>query len=148
LTLKYPLAGVVLAARRKVSKPTPEKCVIKDDVEWILEKTVLSDAALILAVPVFYLRPNAYFMCINERMHPLMFNHIEILKHKKVGGIISHGGSPNDWACLSLPLLNIWTQHFMTLVDQIHIGPGIPADPVSRVEEMGRNIARAMMQPI
>jgi multimeric flavodoxin WrbA len=127
------------------------KCVIKDDVEWILNKTVLSDAALIIAVPVFYLRPNGYFLCINERMHPLMFSNLEILKRKKVGAIISHGGSPNDWACLSLPLLNIWTQHFIRLVDQVHIstiGGSIPQDPDLRAEELGRNVARAMMMPI
>lgn len=124
------------------------QCVVKDDVAWVLEKTVLSDAALILAVPVFYLRPNGYFMCINERMHPLMFNNPQILKRNKVGAIISHGGSPNDWACLSLPLLNIWTQHFITLVDQVHIGGGIPEDPASRAEELGRNLAKAMVMPL
>ncbi|HJX03538.1 MAG TPA: flavodoxin family protein [Dehalococcoidia bacterium] len=124
------------------------KCVLKDDVEWILQKTVLSDAALIIAAPVFYLRPNGYFMCICERMHPLMFNHTEILKRSKVGAIISHGGSPNDWACLSLASLNIWTQHFIRLVDQVHIGGGEPKDPLSRAEELGRNVARAIAMPI
>ena len=124
------------------------KCVIKDDVQWILEKTILSDAALILAVPVFHLRPTGLFICINDRMHPLMFNHTDILQHKKVGGIISHGGSPNDWACLSLPLLNIWTQHFIRLVDQVHIGGGEPSNPAERAEELGRNVARAMMKPL
>ena len=128
--------------------PHSGKCAIKDDVDWILRKTVLSDAALIVAAPVFYLRPNGYLMCINERMHPIMFGNLDILKKKKVGAIISHGGSPYDWACLSLPSINIWTQHFMRLVDQVHIGGGEPDDPEARAIELGRNVAKAMIMPI
>ena len=144
-----PCRGCMACSQRaKGGRPHSGKCAINDDVEWILQKTVLSDAALIIAVPVFYLRPNGYFMCINERMHPLMFNNVEILKRNKVGAIISHGGSPNDWACLSLPLLNIWTQHFIRLVDQVHIGGGEPSDPFSRAEQLGRNVAKAMMMPL
>jgi multimeric flavodoxin WrbA len=129
--------------------PHTGKCVIKDDVQWILEKTVLGDDALIVAAPVYYLRSNGYFMSICERMHPIMFNHLEILKQKKVGAIISVGGSPPDWTNLGLIGMNIWTQHFIKLVDQMQVGLMMPnVDWYARARELGRNVARAMNMPI
>ncbi len=96
------------------------KCVLKDDVDWILEKTLMEDAALILSVPCYHIRANGYFMCINDRMLPFFRRDKSILEKTRVGAIIAVGGSGYDaWASLTLPTVNIFLQHTRTLVDQM-----------------------------
>ncbi len=125
-------------------------CPIKDDdVPWILEKAVLEDAAFIVSAPVYYVRSNAILMAIYERMHPLMFSHLDILKQNKVGGIISVGGGLGGWTSLGLTMINLWTQHFMKLVDQVQVEMRDgKKDWVARTTELGRNVARAMLMPL
>ncbi|OGO20266.1 MAG: hypothetical protein A2144_10070 [Chloroflexi bacterium RBG_16_50_9] len=125
-------------------------CSIKDDdVSWILEKTVVEDCGLIVSAPVYYIRSNAILMAICERMHPTMFNHLEILKKRKVGGIISVGGGLDGWASLGLTGLNIWVQHHRTLVDQVQVEMRDRSiDWLERAKELGRNVARAMSVPV
>ncbi|MBN1366483.1 MAG: flavodoxin family protein [Dehalococcoidales bacterium] len=95
------------------------KCVHKDDVDWILKKTCLEDAGLIVAVPCYHIRANGYFACIHEKMNHLFDADINILKKTKVGGIIGIGGSGYDaWTSLTLPMVNIFVQHTRVLVDQ------------------------------
>src|SRR4030042_1157588 len=43
------------------------KCILKDDVDWILEKTMVEDCGLIVSAPVYHLRSNGYLTCVNER---------------------------------------------------------------------------------
>jgi multimeric flavodoxin WrbA len=98
------------------------KCVLKDDVDWILEKTLLEDAALIVGVPCYHIRANAYMEAIGERMNPFFMRDVNILKKTKVGAIIGCGGSGYDgWASLTLLLTNIFVQHTRVLVDQIQV---------------------------
>ncbi len=98
------------------------KCVIKDDVAWILEKTMLEDAGLIVSVPCYHVRANGYLMCINDRMLPFFRRDMSVLKKTRVGAIIGVGGSGYDgWASLNLPTANIFVQHTRVLVDQIQI---------------------------
>jgi multimeric flavodoxin WrbA len=124
------------------------ECSIKDDdVPWILEKTVLEDNGLILAVPVYHLRNSGAFMVIAERLHPTMFSHLEILKKNKVGGIISVGGS--DWTQFGLSGANIWMLHHRRIVDQVQFNFGIrDKAAMERARELGRNVARSMSMPI
>ena len=124
------------------------ECSIKDDdVPWIMEKTVLEDNGLILAVPVYHLRNSGAFMVIAERLHPTMFSHLEILKKNKVGGIISVGGS--DWTQFGLSGANIWMLHHRRIVDQVQFNFGIRDNTaMERARELGRNVARAMSMPI
>lgn len=132
-------------------KPT---CAIKDDdCEWVLEKTCVEDCALIISAPVYHVRPNGYFMCITERLLPVMFSHMNILKKTRVGGIIGVGGG--DWTAFQLPLMNIYLQHTRILVDQIQVQymprPGaVLADPtiMERVRLLGQRIAEAILKPI
>ena len=96
-----------------------QKCVLKDDVDWILEKTCQEDAGLILSVPCYHIRANGFFTCINERMNPVFDRDPNILKKTRVGGIIGIGGGGYDaWASLTLPMVNIFLQHTRVLVDQ------------------------------
>jgi multimeric flavodoxin WrbA/uncharacterized Zn finger protein (UPF0148 family) len=137
-----------------MSKGLEARCAIKDDdVEWILEKTLLEDAALIVSAPVYHVRPNGYFMCITERMLPIMFRNLGILKKTRVGALISVGGG--DWTAPALALLNIFIQHSYVLVDQMQVQfatlPGsvlvMPA-VMERARLLGKRVAEAMMQPI
>ncbi|MGB9886427.1 MAG: flavodoxin family protein [Moorellales bacterium] len=127
------------------------KCPVKDDVAWVLDKTVAEDCALILSIPVFYLRSNALFMCITERLHGLMFgSNLKILEKKNVGAIISVGGGPPDWTPLALVTANIFLQHHRILVDQMQVNR-VPVvlneQNLERAKRLGANVARAMQLP-
>jgi multimeric flavodoxin WrbA len=98
------------------------KCVLKDDVDWILDRTCRDDCALIVAVPCYHIRTNSFLTIINERLNHVFTHHPEILDKTRVGGIIGVGGSGYDgWASLNLPLANIFLQHTRVLVDQMQI---------------------------
>lgn len=129
-------------------------CSIKDDdCEWILQKTSVEDCALIISAPVYHARPNGFFMCITERLLPVMFSHMDILKKTRVGGIIGVGGG--DWTALQLSLMNIYLQHTRVLVDQMQVQympqPGqVLADTnlMQRARLLGKRIAEAILMPI
>ena len=136
----------------------PYKCILKDDVDWILEKTCMEDCGLIVSVPVYHLRANAYFLAISERMnHFIDKSNRQIIKKTRVGAIISVGGGLADWTSLGLTTANIFVQHTRLLVDQIQVnGAGMRGSvlldtnkkQLDRVRELGRNVARAMSMPI
>jgi multimeric flavodoxin WrbA len=97
-------------------------CVLKDDVEWILEKTCVEDAALIIAVPCYHVRANGYFACINERMNHLFMKNMEIMRKTRVGAIIGIGGSGYDsWTALNNPMVEIFVQHTRKVVDKFQV---------------------------
>ncbi len=98
------------------------KCILKDDVDWILEKTVFEDAALILSVPCYHVRANGYFTCIHERMNHVFTRDFNCVKKTRVGAIIGVGGSGYDgWTSLTKSMANIFLQHTHLLVDQIQV---------------------------
>lgn len=138
-----------------LSKGGPARCAIKDDdVPWILEKTVVEDAALIISAPVYHLIANNYLIIINHRMLPTMFNHPDVLEKRRVGGIISVGGGESDWTPLGLLSVNIFFQHTRILVDQIQVNgatrPGavlVDEKSLERARKLGKNVANAMMMP-
>ena len=91
----------------------------KDDTDWILEKTCVEDAGLIVAVPCYHIRANGYLICINEKMNHVFQKDMNILKKTRVGGIIGIGGGGYDaWTSYTLPMANIFLQHTRVLVDQ------------------------------
>ena len=99
-----------------------KRCALKDDVDWVLTKTLLEDAALVVAVPCYHIRNNALFSIITERMNPFFYRDVNILAKTKVGAIIGVGGSGYDaWASLNLLLANIFVQHTRVLVDQMQV---------------------------
>ena len=98
------------------------KCILDDDVEWILEKTCVEDAALITAVPCYHIRANGVFMCLHERLNHVFMSNMDILKKTRVGAMIGVGGSGYDaWASLTNPMVNIFMMHTRVLVDQMQI---------------------------
>jgi multimeric flavodoxin WrbA len=135
------------------------KCA-KDDVDWILEQTLLSDndTAVIVAAPVYHLRSCSYLMIISEKTNHLFGRKADLFARRKVGAAISVGGSGYDgWTSLGLTSINLFLQHFTTLVDQIQInhcadkGAALTPDndwAIERCKELGRNVAKAMNMPI
>jgi multimeric flavodoxin WrbA len=98
------------------------KCILKDDVDWILEKTVMEDYGLIVSVPCYHVRANGYFMCISERMNHTFTRDFNSVKKTRVGGIIGVGGSGYDaWTSLNKSMVNLFVQHTRLLVDQIQV---------------------------
>jgi len=99
-----------------------QKCILKDDVDWILEKTVLEDCGLIVSVPCYHVRANGFFTCIHERMNHVFLRDLNSVKKTRVGAIIGVGGSGYDgWASLTNTMVNIFVQHTRILVDQIQV---------------------------
>jgi multimeric flavodoxin WrbA len=137
-----------------MSKGLEPRCVIKDDdVEWILEKVLMDDAALILTAPVYHVRPNGYFMCVTERTLPIMMRNLDLLKKTRVGALISVGGG--DWTGPALSMLNIFMQHYYVLVDQIQVQfatqPGsvlVMPGVLERARLLGKRVAESMLKPV
>jgi len=133
------------------------RCIKKDDTDWILEKTVLEDAGLIVAAPVYHVRTNGYLLCISEKMNHVWRKDWDVLNKKRVGAVISVGGSGYDgWASLGLTTINLFVQHIRLLVDQMQVvhaaDKGAVLTPehsgtLERARELGRNVARAMDMP-
>jgi multimeric flavodoxin WrbA len=135
----------------------PPTCVIKDDLDWIVQKTVIDDCGLILSIPIFHTRCCGQFININDRMLPATMRHPETLKKTRVGGIITVGGAGSDWTNLGHLTANIFLQHTRKLVDQIQINdapiPGVVLFDFhkksrERARQLGRNVAEAMSKPV
>lgn len=98
------------------------KCWQKDDVEWILEKTYVEDAALIVAVPCYHIRANGFFTCIHERINHIFINNWQIMQKTRVGAIIGIGGGGYDsWTSFNLPMVDIFMQHTRKVVDRMQV---------------------------
>ncbi|MBN1367462.1 MAG: flavodoxin family protein [Dehalococcoidales bacterium] len=135
-----------------------QKCVLDDDVDWILKKTCVEDTGLIVASPCYHLRANAYLMAIAERLNHIFMKEggdCSIFKKTRVGGIISVGNSDKDWTTLNLLTINLFVQHTRFLVDQMEANFAMEKGAVLRLDKsmqrarlLGRNVASAMMKPI
>ncbi|HJX02965.1 MAG TPA: flavodoxin family protein [Dehalococcoidia bacterium] len=143
------------ACSMAMARGKESRCAIKDDdVEWILEKILVEDNALIVAGPLYHLRPNSYFESIHERMLPVMFRHPEIVAKTRVGGIISVGGGEPEWTPLGLTGFNIFMQHTRKVVDQMQVNfcgrPGtvtMREEYIKQAHQLGKNVAKAMNMP-
>jgi multimeric flavodoxin WrbA len=129
----------------------------KDEVDWILEQTLLGDAAVIVSAPVYHLRACSYLMIIAEKTNHLFSRNPNIFERRRVGAAISVGGSGYDgWTSLGLTSINLFLQHFTTLVDQVQIdhcaaiGAALTPDneaAIERSRRLGKNVARALKAP-
>lgn len=129
----------------------------KDDVDWILEQTLLGDTAVIVSAPVYHLRSSSNLMIIAEKTNHLFSRKPDIFERRRIGAAISVGGSGYDgWTSLGLLSINLFLQHFTTLVDQVQIdhcaalGAALTPDNAGAVERsrtLGKNVARALDLP-
>jgi multimeric flavodoxin WrbA len=132
------------------------KCVLKDDVDWILEKTLLEDCGLIVAAPVYHIRSNACLVAINERMnHMVDYNNLDVLL-KIPGAVISVGGGMADWTSMGLITATPFVMHSRLLVDQMQVTEAgmlgtvltdFHKKTIEQAKQLGRNVAKAMMIP-
>jgi multimeric flavodoxin WrbA len=128
-----------------------------DDTDWILKNTILGDAALIVAAPVYHLRSPASLICVTEKINHLFFKNPQARDRKKLSAAISVGGSGYDgWTSLGLTTIQILLQHFSTLVDQVQIdhcadvGAALTPDnqwAIDRSRQIGRNLVKSMNLP-
>jgi hypothetical protein len=130
----------------------------KDDVDWILENSMLADAAVIVAAPVYHIRTNGYLLCISEKINHFFTRKPPPSEMKKRSAAISVGGTGYDgWTSLGLPLMQLFLQHFSIVVDQIQInhcseiGAALTPDnewAIERCKQLGRNVVKAMDMPV
>ncbi len=135
-----------------------QKCA-KDDSDWVLEKTLLGgpDVGVIIAAPVYHVRPNALLFTIAEKTNHLFPKDPDLFLRRRVGAAISVGGSGYEgWTAYGLPSINLFLQHFTQLVDQIQInhcadmGGALTPDnqwAVDRCRKLGINMAKAIKLP-
>jgi multimeric flavodoxin WrbA len=98
------------------------RCVLKDDVDWILRKICEEDCGLIVSAPCYGIRVNALFSCIGERSRYVVYGNLDNLNKTRVGAIIGVGGAGQDaLASLTIPMISIFMQHTRVLVDQIQV---------------------------
>jgi multimeric flavodoxin WrbA len=128
-----------------------------DDTDWILENSMLGDAALIVAAPVYHIRPPASLICVSEKLNHVFLKNPYVHERKKLSGAISVGGSGYDgWTSMGLPMIHLLLQHFSTIIDQIQInhcadkGAALTPDnqwAIDRCRQLGHNLAKSMDLP-
>lgn len=141
-----------------MSKGGEARCVIKDDdAEFILQKILCEDCALIISAPVYFLGVPGYLKMLADRILPFILNHPELFFHKstKVGASISVGGGEPAWTSLGLSMTNNFLRYTRVIVDQQLVNfsslPGLVTlkeKALKRARELGRNVAIAANTPI
>lgn len=59
-----------------------------DDTDWILENTMLGDAALVVAAPVYHIRPPASLICVSEKLNHVFLKNPYVHDRKKLSAAI------------------------------------------------------------
>jgi multimeric flavodoxin WrbA len=128
-----------------------------DDTDWLLERTMLGEAALIVAAPVYHIRPPASLICVSEKVNHVFLKNPYVHERRKLSAAISVGGSGYDgWTSMGLPIVHLLLQHFSTIVDQVQIdhcadkGAALTPDnqwAIDRSRQLGHNLARSLTLP-
>ena len=118
---------------------------------------MLGEAALIVAAPVYHVRPPASLICVSEKLNHVFLKNPYVHERKKLSAAISVGGSGYDgWTSLGLPIIHLFLQHFSTIVDQIQInhcadkGAALTPDnqwAIDRSRQLGHSLVKAMDLP-
>ena len=103
-----------------------EGCILEEEVSAGhtvgLKQTLLADTGVIISAPVYHLRSCSYLMIIAEKTNHMFSRKDNIFERKRPGAAISVGGSGYDgWTSLGLTSINLFLQHFTTLVDQVQV---------------------------
>ena len=132
------------------------KCV-KDEADWVLEKTMLADGGIIVAAPVYHIRSSSNLIILSEKMNHMFPRKQDLFERRRPSAAISVGGSGYEgWASLGPTCINLYLQHFTTLVDQLQvnhccdIGAALTPDnewAIERCRQMGKNMAHALSIP-
>lgn len=141
-----------------MSKGGKARCVVKDDdTEFLLEKILYEDCALIISAPVYFLGAPGYLKMLNDRLLPFILNRPELFlsKSTRVGASISVGGGEPAWTPLGLSMINTFLRYTRVIVDQQLVNfsslPGLVTlkeKALRRARELGRHVAIAANTPI
>jgi len=126
------------------------RCPIKDDLDWIMQKVVVEDNAVIFAVPCFHLQGNSLALNCAQRLHKTMFTYYDyFFTRKKVGAMIAVGSGTDGWMSLANEASRIWLEHIAVTVDEVSVEHSVTSvDWAERCKQLGRNVAQAMLKPI
>jgi multimeric flavodoxin WrbA len=141
-----------------MSKGGKARCVVKDDdTEFLLEKILYEDCALIISAPVYFLMAPGYLMTLHHRFLPYVLNRPDLFFNKftRVGASISVGGGEPAWTPLGLSMTNLFLLYTRVIVDQQLVNfsslPGLVTlkeKALKRARQLGRNVAKAASMPI
>ncbi len=136
-----------------MSKGGKARCVVKDDdTEFLLEKILYEDCALIISAPVYFLGAPGYLKMLNDRLLPFILNKPELFlsRSTRVGASISVGGGEPAWTPLGLSMINTFLRYTRVIVDQQLVNfsslPGLVTlkeKTLRRARELGRHVAIA-----
>ncbi|MCL6476898.1 MAG: flavodoxin family protein [Peptococcaceae bacterium] len=137
------------------------KCVHdgKDDYESIMRE-MWDATGVIYAAPTYELSTPGIFKVFANRFlphDPAFLQQANVIEKipKRVGGIITAGGSTQSWMTMTLPemYISMWT-HCIKVVDQLMVtGVGRPGhvvlkeDKLAKARKMGQNLVQAMRTP-
>ena len=145
----------------KVTQGRSPDCVYKgkDDMDLIMDKFLNADG-IIVSVPSFMLQPQGIYKVFVDRWLP--FEIALLLEAKvidkapqRVAGLITAGGSTQNWMSLTLPALqmSMFTQS-IKVVDQMMATrvarPGhvvLKPELLERARRLGRNVVAAAQTP-
>jgi multimeric flavodoxin WrbA len=141
-----------------LSKGGKAGCVIRDDdAEFLLQKVLYEDCALIISAPVFFLTTPGYLKVLQDRMIPFVLNRPELFFDPKtrVGASISVGGAEPAWTPMGISMTNMFLLYTRIIVEQQLVNfasrPGVVTlneRALKRARDLGRNIAIAAGTPI
>lgn len=141
-----------------MSKGGKARCVIRDDdTDFLLEKILYEDAALIISAPVYFLIAPGYFTLLLHRFLPYVLNRPDLFfsNSKRVGASISVGGGEPAWTPMGLSMTNMFLLYTRTIVDQQLVNysslPGLVTlkeMALKRARQLGRNVATAANTPM
>jgi len=145
----------------KVTRGGKPDCVYKgkDDMDVIMEKFAAADG-IIVSVPSFVLQPQGIYKVFIDRWLPyeaalLMQAKIIERAPQRVAGLITAGGSTQNWMSLTLPALQMsMFMQSIKVVDQMMATrvarPGhvvLKPELLERARVLGRNVAQAAQTP-
>ncbi len=140
-----------------MSKGGDAHCVIKDDdAEFLFQKILYEDAALIISAPVYFLWPPGPLKTVLDRCLPYGMNRAELfLERPRVGASISVGGGEPAWTPFGILMMNMFLLFTRVIVDQQLVNycgrPGcvtFKEGALKRARELGRHVAISAKMPI
>ena len=126
------------------------KCPHKDDLQWLMQKIVVEDNAIILSVPCFHLMGNSLAVNCVQRLHQTMFTYYDyFFTRKKIGAMIAVGSGTDGWMSMANEASRVLLEHMAVTVDEVAVESSLrDIDWVERCKQLGRNVAQAMQKPI
>jgi len=139
-----------------IRKGREPRCVIDDDVSFLLDKVLLEDCGLIVSAPVYFWAPPGILKVVLDRFPPYTMGKAELMYHpRRVGASISVGGSAPRWTPMGLTFMNHFLLPHRIIVDQFQVNnSGLHGQVIDdekalqRGRKLGENVAASMKIPV